>query len=128
MPGDELLWDLPQIGDELLGQYEVLGAIASGRSGVLLRARQKALRRTVVVKVMTPAIQEPVFIERFLRAASAASRISEPHVVSTFDCGFVARGARDGEWTRADAGLPFIVTEYMRGLDLRALMKERNAP
>jgi len=128
MSGDEILWDFPQIGDELLGQYEILGEIATGGTGILLRARQNSLRRAVVVKVLTPAIQEPILVERFLREARAASRISEPHVVTIFDCGFVERGAGEREWVRADAGLPFIVMEHMRGLDLSALMDERNAP
>jgi len=128
MSGDEILRDLPQIGDELLGQYEILGEIDAGGNGTVLRARQNSLRRTVVVKILTPAIQEPTFVERFLREARAASRISEPHVVTIFDCGFIERGAGDNVWARADAGLPFIIMEHMRGLDLSALMEERNAP
>src|SRR6188768_334019 len=127
MSGDEIPPDLPQIGAELLGEYEILGLIAAGGVGTLLRARQKSLRRTVAIKIMNVALHDPISLERFLREASAAARISEPHVVSIYDCGFAARGRGDYEWSRADAGLPFIVMEYMRGLDLDALMAERNA-
>jgi serine/threonine protein kinase len=128
MPGDEIPSDLPQIGEELAGQYEILGPIATRGSGVLLRARQKSLRRPVVLKFMGPAIHDPVATERFLREARAAGRISEPHVVSIYDCGFAARGSAEKYWSRAEAGVPFIVMEHMRGLDLSALMGERNAP
>src|SRR5438552_2968800 len=108
MPGDEIRLDLPQIGDELLGQYEILAAIPSGNAGILLRARQKSLRRTVVVKIRTTEIHEPSLVERFLREARAVARISEPHVVCIHDCGLIARGAAKKEWSRAEsAGLPF---------------------
>jgi len=126
--GDEIPWDLPQIGDELAGQYEILGMIAAGGMGILLRARQKSLRRTVAIKFIIEAAKERTSVERFLREARAAGRISEPHVVSIYDCGFAARGAREKEWLRAEAGTPFIVMEHMRGLDLGALMEERNLP
>ncbi|HEY0466017.1 MAG TPA: hypothetical protein VGC79_17525 [Polyangiaceae bacterium] len=89
MPGDEIPWDLPQIADELAGQYESLGVIATGGMGVLLRARQKSLRRTVLIKFTSLALQEQAAAQRFLREARAAGRISEPHVVSIYDCGFV---------------------------------------
>jgi serine/threonine-protein kinase len=128
MPGDEIPRDLPQIGDEFAGQYEILGLIATGPRGTLLRARQKSLRRTVLVKFSGQAILDPASAERFLREASAAGRVSEPHVVSLYDCGFAALGSADNRWLRANTGMPFVVTEYMRGLDLSALMAERNAP
>jgi len=128
MPGDEIPRDLPQIGDELAGQYEVLALIATGGMGILLRARQKSLTRTVVIKIMLQVTHEPTSAERFLREARAAGRISEPHVVSIYDCGFALRPRGGKNWLRASSGVPFIVMEYMRGLDLRALMGERNAP
>jgi len=128
MPGDEIPWDLPQIGDELADQYEIVGPIATRGTGILLRARQKSLKRTVVVKFTGQAIQDPTSAERFLREARAAGRISEPHVVSLYDCGFAVRGSAEKSWSRADTGQPFIVMEYMRGLDLSALMGERNTP
>ncbi|HYQ27334.1 MAG TPA: FHA domain-containing serine/threonine-protein kinase [Polyangiaceae bacterium] len=128
MPGDEIPEDLPQLGDELAGQYEILGLIATGGRGTLLRARQRSLRRTVLIKFSNRAILDQTSAERFLRESCAAGRISEPHVVSLYDCGFAVPGRAEKSWARADMGLPFFVTEYMRGLDLSALMAERNAP
>jgi len=128
MPGDESPRNLPQIGDELADQYEILALVATSARGTLLRARQKSLRRTVLIKFANQAILDQTAAERFLREARAAGRISEPHVVSLYDCGFAAHGSTEKSWLRADTGLPFLVTEYMRGLDLSALMTERNAP
>ncbi|HET7543874.1 MAG TPA: FHA domain-containing serine/threonine-protein kinase [Polyangiaceae bacterium] len=128
MSGDENPSELPQIGATLLGEYEILGLIAAGGAGTLLRARQWSLRRTVAIKIMNRPLHEPSSVERFLREACAAARISEPHVVSIYDCGFAVQSADGRDWSRADSGLPFIVMEYMRGLDLGALMAERNAP
>ena len=126
MPGDEIPSDLPQIGDELLGQYEITASIPTDGVGILLRALQKSLRRTVVIKIRTTRMHDSAQVERFLREARAVGRITEPHVVTIYDCGFVARNG-EKEWRRAGSGLPFIVMEDMHGLDLSALMEERNA-
>jgi len=115
--GDEIPPDLPQIGDELAGQYEILGVIATGGRGTLLQARQKSLRRTVAIKVLTEVAKDRSAVERFLREARAAGQISEPHVVSIYDCGFAAPGPRAKEWLRTEAGVPFLVMECMRGLE-----------
>src|SRR4051812_12715534 len=111
MSGDEIPRDLPQVGDELAGQYEITAVIATSAMGVLLRARQKSLMRPVVVKFMLQAQQDPASTERFMREARAAGRISEPHVVGIFDCGFAVRGRGEKTWLRASAGVPFIVME-----------------
>lgn len=127
MSSDEIPLDLPQIGSEVLGQYEIEATISAGSLGILLRARQKSLRRPVVIKIRTTPVHEPALVERFLREARAVGRICEPHVVTIHDSGFLAR-RNERQWSRAEAGLPFIVMEHMHGLDLGALMGERNAP
>src|SRR6187551_3962101 len=98
MPGDESPRNLPQIGDELADQYEILALVATSARGTLLRARQKSLRRTVLIKFANQAILDQTAAERFLREARAAGRISEPHVVSLYDCGFAAHGSTEKSW------------------------------
>jgi serine/threonine-protein kinase len=57
--------------------------------------------------------QVPSVVERFLREASAAGRIGNPHIVETFDAG------------RLDSGEPYIVMELLQGKTLAELLEER---
>jgi len=54
----------------------------------------------------------PGVVERFLREASAAGRIGNPHIVETFDAG------------RLESGEPYIVMELLRGKSLAEKLQE----
>ena len=70
----------------------------------------EALKRLVCVKVLAiPEGEDPDLCRaRFNREAELLASVSHPHIVSIFDFG-----------TTADADLPFLVTEYIEGGDLR---------
>jgi serine/threonine protein kinase len=86
--------------------------------GRVYLARQQTLQRQVCVKVLAvPHGEEPHHCrERFRREAELLASVSHPHILSVFDYG-----------TTADSGLPFLVTEYVEGGDLRHLVGERRA-
>ena len=78
--------------------------------GEVWRARDTRLLREVAVKVLPEGIREdPERLARFQREARAASRISDPHVVSVFDVG-------------QESATAFLVTELVDGPDLRSEM------
>jgi serine/threonine protein kinase len=83
--------------------------------GRVYLARQETLNRPVCVKVLaiTPGEDSQQCRERFRREAELLASLSHPHVLSVFDSG-----------TTADSGLPFLVTEYVEGGDLRKRMPE----
>ncbi len=80
--------------------------------GVVARATQLDLGRTVAVKSLRPEVRgQAEVLERFYREARAASRIGGAHAVQILDVG------------RTDAGDPFMVMELLQGEDLDRVIR-----
>jgi eukaryotic-like serine/threonine-protein kinase len=92
---------------------EILRPLNEGGMGRVYLARQEALKRLVCVKVLSIPDGEDADLcrSRFNREAELLACVSHPHILSIFDFG-----------TTSDTGLPFLVTEYIEGGDLRRLM------
>src|SRR5687767_6709496 len=83
------------IGKTFPGGYVLLELIGIGGMGRVYRAEQKALGRTVAVKVIHPHLHgEEGAAARFITEARAASRLNHPNVVGVIDFG--RTGAADG--------------------------------
>ena len=69
-----------------LGRYEVLGEIGRGSMGVVVRAHDPELDRTVAVKLLAPKLWHGAAArERLRREAQAMARLSHPNVVQVYD-------------------------------------------
>ena len=80
--------------------FEEPEEIGRGGFGVVYRCAQRALDRTVAVKVLAADL-EPDNLERFVREQVAMGQLSgHPHIVSVFQVGTTA------------TGLPYIVMQY----------------
>jgi serine/threonine-protein kinase len=90
-----------------LGHYEIHGIIGRGGMGVVLKAFDTALLRTVAVKVLAPHLAASAGArQRFIREAQAAAQVSHDHVVAIH--------AVD-----ASGDLPYLVMQYIPGTSLQ---------
>jgi eukaryotic-like serine/threonine-protein kinase len=98
---------------QLVPGVDIIEPIGRGGFSVVYRATQRAVGREVAVKIDSRTVDDDRNRRRFIREASASSRISgHPHVVSLIDVG-----------TTSD-NRPYLVMEYCPNGSLAALLKE----
>jgi serine/threonine protein kinase len=101
-------------GQILAGKYRVEELLGRGGMGVVMAAIHLQLGQKVALKFLTKeACLLPEAVARFLREARAAVQIQSEHVARVLDVGTL------------DTGAPYIVMEYLRGLDLKELGRAR---
>jgi len=93
--------------------FRLLECISSGGMGAVYKAYQISMDRTVAFKVLAKKYtDDPVFVDRFLKEARAAARLSHPNIVQAIDVG-------EAE------GVYYFVMELVEGSTLSALLKEK---
>jgi predicted Ser/Thr protein kinase len=97
-----------------IGKYQVVEQVGEGAMGVVYRAKDPVLNRTVAIKVMSEGLaQDASLRERFLREAQAAGSLQHPNLVTIYDFG-------------ETEGHLFIAMEYIEGADLEQLMLQKS--
>jgi eukaryotic-like serine/threonine-protein kinase len=100
-------------GQVLAGRYELGPLLGAGGMASVYRATDRALERTVAVKVLGPPCdQDPALVERFRHEAQAAAGLSHPNIVAVFDSG-------------SEAGVHYLVMEYVQGETLAELLRRQ---
>ena len=94
-------------GNVLLGKYRVDSVLGRGGMAVVLKVIHVDLEEELALKVLLPegAVSDDV-TARFLREAQSVVRLRGEHVARVSDIGVLPDG------------LPFMVMEYLRGIDL----------
>jgi serine/threonine-protein kinase len=102
------------IGSEFVG-YRIDELIGRGGMGVVYRAYDLRLKRTVALKLMAPelALDQP-FRARFAREAQLAMSLEHPNVVPIHDAGDIE-------------GRMYLAMRHVEGTDLRALLHGEGA-
>jgi len=99
------------------GRYQVLGEIARGGVGVVLKGRDKDLGRDVALKVLRKeyAARDDI-LERFVEEAQIGGQLQHPGIVPVYSIGLQADGR------------PFFAMKLVKGSTLSALLAERKSP
>ncbi len=105
-----------------LGNYKIVEQIARGGMGVVYRAEQHPVRRTVALKVIKPGMDSEQVIARFEAERQALALMDHPNIARVLDAGATSSGRLYFVMELVD-GLP--VTEYCEKhrLDLRARLE-----
>jgi hypothetical protein len=93
----------PQAG-QIISHYKVIEKLGAGGMGVVYKAEDVHLDRTVALKFLSPdTIEDPVGKERLIREAKAAAALDHPNVCTVYEIGetvegvFLAMALVDGE-------------------------------
>ena len=96
------------------GRYEVVGELGRGAMGVVYKAMDPVIGRTVAVKTirlseMGSGLSRPELLQRFQTEARAAGLLTHPNIVVVYDAG-------------EEDGLYYITMELVEGKSLQALL------
>jgi serine/threonine protein kinase/formylglycine-generating enzyme required for sulfatase activity len=100
-----------QRGEVIAGRYALEDRLGEGAFGEVWSAKDaRAFGRRVAVKFLLERhLSNPEVVQRFWREGQATAALSHPNVVTLLEFG-------------EDAGVPFLVSEFVEGEPLRALI------
>ena len=98
-----------------IGRYQIIDEIGRGAMGIVYRATDPNIGRTVALKTMRVDVHgadEEEILLRFKHEAKLAGTMSHPNIVTVHDAG-------------EDAGVFFMAMEFLEGVTLHSVLKER---
>ena len=102
--------------EKQIAHFKILEEIGSGGMGVVYRARDLRLGRTVALKVLPAgALAESMIRERLRREAETASSLNHPHIVTVYE--IHKAGDRD-----------YIAMEFVKGQSLDRVIGDQGLP
>ena len=105
---------MPDVGDVLDG-YRLDAVIGRGGMGTVYRATDRALEKTVALKVIAPHLaDDETFVQRFREEAKALARLDADGIVDVYTM------------RETEAAL-FFVMEHVDGPSLQTVLRSRGA-
>ncbi len=99
------------------GNYQLLGEIARGGMGVILKGHDTDLGRDVAVKVLDKALaQNSAVVQRFVEEAQIGGQLQHPGIVPVYELGLMADDT------------PYFTMKLVKGRTLAALFQQRKSP
>src|SRR5689334_23126761 len=99
------------------GNYQLLGEIARGGMGVILKGHDTDLGRDVAVKVLDGKLaKRPEVVQRFVEEAQIGGQLQHPGIVPVYELGLMA------------GDVPYFTMKLVKGRTLAALLLERKSP
>jgi serine/threonine-protein kinase len=94
-------------------RYKVLGELGRGGMGIVYKAHDTVLDRTVALKVLPEALAENAqALQNFLREAKSAAKLNHPNIVTVYDA-----GEQNDRY--------YIAMEYVDGTTLKDVLKRK---
>src|ERR1043166_4695453 len=94
------------------GDYRLVKEIARGGMGIVFKARQKTLNRTVALKlILAGKLAPPALVQRFHIEAEAAANLKHPNIVAIHEVG-------------EHEGQHYFSMDYIEGQDLAQRMQQ----
>jgi urea transport system substrate-binding protein len=82
----------PRVGSTY-GKYRIIRLLGQGGMGTVYEGVDEGLKRNVAVKFLPDEVlKKPDVIERFMREAQVAGRLSHPNIIAIYDVGHDERG------------------------------------
>ena len=100
-----------------LGRYAILSELGRGAMGVVYKAADTVLERTVAVKTVNMALEKDgaeKYEARFYQEARAAGSLNHPSIVTVYDVG------KEGD-------IAYMAMEFIEGVELRSMIGEGRA-
>ncbi len=96
------------------GSYQILGEIARGGMGVILKAHDRDLGRDVALKVLDQRlVSKPGVLQRFVEEAQIGGQLQHPGIVPVYELGLMADER------------PYFTMKLVKGRTLQALLSRR---
>ena len=104
--------------DNKIGRYKILDELGRGAMGVVYRAEDPSLDRTVALKTISLGESDEdrkAYEKRFMLEAKAAGKLTHPNIVTIFDYG-------------EEEDMAYMAMELLEGEDLRTRIRRGEVP